>query len=98
LVALVANDAIVLGAAIGALFYRHYLPSYMRRKGEYRAMREDIAEVTRLQTAARADFDERLATLRSDLDSGLETLKANLSKSVHVRALRFDPDLPLSPQ
>jgi hypothetical protein len=89
--ALALKDIAVLGALIiVGLLLRHYLPGYFTRKGEYRAMREEIASITRLEQATRAEFSERLETLRSDLTRIVETLKADLSKSVYVHRVQVE--------
>ena len=56
-------------AAVGAalLFLKHHLPSYMAKKGENLATKEDVAEITRLVEATREPFATAIEAFKHNL-------------------------------
>ena len=68
----------VLGA-VGGFFL-----SYLNEKGKNFATKEDIAQITRLQTAVKAEFDAKHETLRSGLDRQLHIHKLTIEKEFEI--------------
>lgn len=58
---------IVIGFLIAGLLIKCYLPSYIKRKGENLATKEDIADITHEEEKVRAEYAKDLEILKSDL-------------------------------
>lgn len=53
----------------------YFFPSYLRKKGENIATKEDIAEITQLAESVKADNKKNIETHRQGLDIEIEKLK-----------------------
>jgi hypothetical protein len=63
------------------LFWKFYLPSYFKKKGENLAQKEDIADITR-----------QIEGVKSTYSSEIERLRSELSKTVLVHKLQFETE------
>ena len=52
---------------IGGLFTKHYLPTYMDKKGENLATKEDVEEITKLTEQVQKEFNEAFELFSSDV-------------------------------
>lgn len=69
------NFLLLIAGFIGGLFLRNLFPSYMKKKGENIATKEDIAEITQLTENVKAEIEKDIETHRQGLDIEIETLR-----------------------
>lgn len=67
LINLVLNIAIILLIFGAGLITKYYLPSYMDKKGENLATKEDVEEITRKTEGVQKEFKEGFAAFSSDM-------------------------------
>lgn len=66
-ITLISNILILVVGFLLGLFTKNYLPSYMDKKGENLATKEDIAEITRKTEEVEKEFKEGFEKFSSDL-------------------------------
>ena len=66
-ITLILQVIILLCMGVFVLIVKHYLPSYMKKKGENLATKEDIAEITKKTEEVQKDFKEQLELFTSDV-------------------------------
>lgn len=67
LINLILNIFIVLFIILAGILTKYYLPSYLNKKGENLATKEDIEEITRKTEAVQKEFKEGFETFSSDM-------------------------------
>ena len=58
---------IIVAIFLGGLFTKHYLPTYMEKKGENLATKEDVKEITKLTEQVQKEFNEAFELFSSDV-------------------------------
>ena len=58
---------ILVGVFVLGLFVKEFLPSYVKRKAENLATKEDIAVITRKTEEVQKDFNEKFEIFSSDV-------------------------------
>jgi hypothetical protein len=76
---LILSSVAILGVAIIALLWKLYLPSYLKKKAEHLATKEDIGEIT-----------EQVKKVESKHAAELERLRSNLDQRKHVSNTQFE--------
>ena len=61
---------------IGGLFTKNYLPTYMDKKGENLATKEDVEEITKLTEKVQKEFNEACVSLQSGIKSFIKIFYA----------------------
>jgi hypothetical protein len=79
---LILSSVAILGVAIIALLWRNYLPSYLKKKAEHLATKEDVGEIT-----------EQIKKVESKYCEELERLKAKLAIACQVSNKQFELEL-----
>jgi len=64
---LIGEILILIGMFVLGLYVKNFFPSYMGKKGENLATKEDIAEITRRTEDVQRDFKERFELFSSDV-------------------------------
>ena len=64
---LIGEILILIGMFVLGLFVKNFFPSYMGKKGENLATKEDISEITRRTEEVQRDFKERFELFSSDV-------------------------------
>ncbi len=64
---LIINIVILIGIFLIGLFTKNYLPSYMDKKGENLATKEDIEVIMRKTEAVQKKFKEQFEIFSSDV-------------------------------
>ena len=67
IVNLILNIAVIVLIFLVGLFTKNYLPSYMDKKGENLATKEDIEEITRKTEEVQREFKEEFEAFSSDM-------------------------------
>ena len=75
---LILSVVAILGVAIIALLWKTYLPSYLKKKAEQLATKEDIGEIT-----------EQVKKVETKYSSELEKLRSDLERKTHVSTSQF---------
>ena len=70
-----------------ALFLRSYLPSYLEKKGENLATKEDVEEIT-----------DKVERVRSQYITDIEILRSDLGMRAHVHKLQFEREFDILSQ
>ena len=65
---LILSLVAILGIAIIAVLWKTYLPSYLKKKAEHLATKEEIGEITEQVKKVEAKYSTELEKLRSDLE------------------------------
>lgn len=63
----ILNIVVILLIFLVGLFTKNYLPSYMDKKGENLATKEDIKEITRKTEEVQREFKEEFEAFSSDM-------------------------------
>ena len=69
------NILMIWLSILTGLFAYDFLPSYMKKKGENIATKEDIAEITQLTENVKAEIEKDIETHRQGLGIEIETLR-----------------------
>jgi hypothetical protein len=69
---LILSSVAILGVAIIALLWKTYLPSYLKKKAEHLATKEDIGEITEQVKEVEAKYNVDLARLNAKLATACE--------------------------
>jgi hypothetical protein len=64
----ILSSVAVLGVAIIALLWKNYLPSYLKKKAEHLATKEDIGAITEQVKKVESKYSSELEKLRFDLE------------------------------
>jgi hypothetical protein len=75
---LILSSVAILGIAVIALLWKTYLPSYLKKKAEHLATKEDIGEIT-----------EQVKKVETKYSSELEKLRSDLERKTHVSTSQF---------
>ena len=64
---LIVEIASIIAVFLLGLFTKNYLPSYMEKKGENLATKEDVKEITRRTEEVQQEFRQEMARFSKDL-------------------------------
>lgn len=67
MLAVILNILLIVVIFIGGLFTKNYLPTYMEKKGENLATKEDVEEITKLTEQVQKEFNEAFEVFSSDI-------------------------------
>ncbi len=67
-ISIILQGILILGLCALVLFVKHYFPSYMNKKGENLATKEDIAEITKKTEEVQKEFKEQFELFSSDIE------------------------------
>lgn len=67
IITLILQIVILISLGLCVLFFRNYLPSYMNKKGENLATKEDVAEITKKTEEVQKEFKEQFELFSSDV-------------------------------
>lgn len=65
---LIVEFASIVAVFLLGLFTKNYLPSYMEKKGENLATKEDVKEITRRTEEVQQEFRQEMARFSKDLE------------------------------
>ena len=86
---LIANVALLLVIAIGALFLRRYLPSYVAKKAENLATKEDIAAITEAVEGVKTNHAKAIEQVKHELETTTVKMKAEIDRASFEHQTRF---------
>lgn len=86
---LVANIAVLLVVGIATLFVRRYLPSYVAKKAENLATKEDIAAITEAVESVKSDHVRSVEQLKHELETAKVKIQAEIDRTSFEHQTRF---------
>jgi len=84
----ILNILILVGMIILSVLAKVYLPSYLKKKGENLATKEDIGQITREIEKARSQYTSELERLKADLKLVIEQ-RSRLQEKSHEALVEF---------
>lgn len=87
----ILNILILVGIIILSVLAKVYLPSYLKKKGENLATKEDIGQITREIEKARSQYTSELERLKADLKLVIEQ-RTRLQEKSHEALVEFFED------